>query len=216
MFMPEISASPARSRSASRWLRDSTAPMPIWRSHATATPMPARVGRSNVPSSSYRRAVEPGRGDRAEALLELLPDEQHAGTRWCEQPLVQAGGIQVAVVGGHVDRDAADRLRAVDGDDQAVLAPQAAHRVDRVADAAAGDVAEGQHPGAAGDRGAQRLDQLRGVLDGTGQRHLADHRKRPANPTLRGSAEREMVPLRRNEWGRGESTGAVTCRGHDA
>ncbi len=60
MSTPGISASPAGSRPAIRWLRASTAPMPIWRSHATATPMPARVGRSNVPSSSYRKAVGPG------------------------------------------------------------------------------------------------------------------------------------------------------------
>ena len=60
MRMPGISASPARSLSANRWLRASIAPMPICRSHATATPMPARVGRSNVPSSSYREAVGPG------------------------------------------------------------------------------------------------------------------------------------------------------------
>ena len=56
MLMPAISASPARSRSASRWLRASTAPTPIWRSHATAEPMPARIDRS------YRKAVGPGVG----------------------------------------------------------------------------------------------------------------------------------------------------------
>ena len=122
------------------------------------------------------------RGDGAEALLEALPDVQHAGAGRREQPLVQAGRVQVAVAGADVDRHAAHRLRAVDGDDQAVLAAQAAQVLDRIAHAAAGDVAERQDPGARGDRGAQRLDQLRRVFDRTRQGDLAHHQPLAGGP----------------------------------